>query len=85
MPRGTPFLVVRVWCVCVGDHFGRRVCIALYLRPFRKKWHAESTGFGNMPDTWAGSTVDMQEAFDARRLHRMPSDRHPNFRQGEHS
>jgi hypothetical protein len=67
----------------VKARIGKRVCIALYLRPFLKNWHAESTGSGNMPDTWAGSTVDMQQAFGARRSHRMPRDRYPNFRSGE--
>ncbi|ACB65913.1 hypothetical protein BamMC406_3446 [Burkholderia ambifaria MC40-6] len=62
-----------------------RVCIALCLRPLLKNWHAGSTGFGNMPDTWAGSTVDMQETFDASHLDRMPNVRYTHFLLGEHS
>ncbi|MDW9249884.1 hypothetical protein C7S13_4078 [Burkholderia cepacia] len=45
----------------------RRVCIALYPALLRKHRIALKPCFRNMPDTWAGSTVDMQETFDARR------------------
>ncbi|WP_144029955.1 MULTISPECIES: hypothetical protein [Burkholderia] len=61
--RGAPFFMVGG----LGDseRCDSPVCIALYLRRLLKNWHAESTRFGNIADTCAGSTVDMQETFDA--------------------